>query len=134
MKSSLKNYWRPQERGEAIALIESHGARPLSLSTRVPVEGYLGSESVVDLSALNLSYIEQDNQQSVHIGAQTTLQNIAESPRLRLHVQSILAEAAYLATHLGMRNLATLEGVLRVPERSPEVLLALLVLVLDARA
>lgn len=132
MKSSLKIYHRPRERAEAVDLLTNGNTRPLSLSTRVPVEGYLDNESVVDLSALGLSYIERDEQALIRIGAQTTLQTIAESPLLRSQAHGLLADAAYLSTHLGMRNLATIGGVLLVPERSPEILLALLVL--DAQA
>src|SRR5438552_1774289 len=134
MMSSLQTYYRPKDRREAIDLLGQSGSQalPLSLSTRVPVEGYRGSEAVVDLSELNLSYIDQAEQASIRIGSQTTLQTVAESPVVQSHASGILAEAAHLSTHLGMRNLATIGGVARVPERSPEVLLALFVLAAQA--
>ncbi len=69
-------------------------------------------EAVVDLRDLGLSYISED-QQGVHIGAMTTLENMATSAVLQELAGGIVAQAAHASSssHL-IRNSATLGGTL----------------------
>ncbi|GCE11585.1 FAD binding domain-containing protein [Tengunoibacter tsumagoiensis] len=69
-------------------------------------------EAVVDLRDLGLAYISEDRQ-GLHIGAMTTLQQLADEPLLKEFASGLLARSALLSSssHL-IRNGATLGGTL----------------------
>jgi CO/xanthine dehydrogenase FAD-binding subunit len=117
----IKNYHRPADWDTARAALRD--SPPLLLGPRVPIPPYGDAVALTDLSRLELNYITADSA-GVHIGALTPLQALAESSQ----VGSLLNEAARLTTHYGLRNVATLGGLLLTPAGPPEILLALLVL------
>ncbi len=116
----IKNYHRPTDWDSAHAALRA--SEPLLLGPRVPIPPYGEAASLTDLSRLELNYIKTDSQ--IHIGALTTLQSLAEATL----VGSLLNEAAHLTTHYGLRNVATLGGLLLAESGPPEILLALLAL------
>jgi carbon-monoxide dehydrogenase medium subunit len=85
------------------------------------------AQAVVDLSKLNLDYVLIENN-GARLGAMTPLQTLVEAPELQSVVQGIVPETARLAAHLGLRQLATLEGALLSRKNLPELTLALLAL------
>jgi CO/xanthine dehydrogenase FAD-binding subunit len=97
---------------------------PVAVSPRMPVEPYAEADAVVDLGRLKLSYITED-EAGVHIGALTPLQDIVESELLKGVANGIVCEAAGLAAHLGLRNIATLGGALASSDGPQELRLAL---------
>jgi len=82
---------------------------------------------VVDLSRLDLANIRQ-TPEAVELGALVPLQDLVDAPWQHNPALGILAEAAHLAAHPGLRRLATVGGVLSARSGPPEVLLALLAL------
>ncbi|MBL8046825.1 MAG: FAD binding domain-containing protein [Anaerolineales bacterium] len=121
---AVKDYHRPTEIQAAAELVHA-GAVPLMLSPRPPLE--IEAESVVDLSQLGLSYIREE-EDGLHIGALTPLQEIAASATVQARANGILSQAAELSAHLGLRHIATLGGALYSNDGPPEVSLALYVL------
>lgn len=117
---------RPTDLAAAVELLSRTDEHivPLAVSPRMPVEPYAGADAVVDLSRLKLSYITED-ESGIHIGAMTTLQDIAESEMLKRIANGIVCEAAELAAHLGLRNIATLSGALASTEGPQELRLTL---------
>ncbi|NMB88741.1 MAG: hypothetical protein GYA17_10295, partial [Chloroflexi bacterium] len=75
---------------------------------------------------LDLDYIEFHPGSRLAIGAQTSLQSIAQSPLLQQYANGLLAEAAYASAALGLRNAAVLGGALAESDGPPELVLALL--------
>lgn len=118
---------RPATALEAAALLQQPGAVALDLGPRVPLEGYTNAEAVVDLSQLDLNYIRADGA-AIRIGPLTPLQTLVESEVIRAHAHGLLAEAAQLVAHLGLRHLATIGAAWRATNGPPEVRLALLAL------
>ena len=69
-------------------------------------------QAVVDLRDLGLAYISEDTR-GLHIGAMTTLQNMADTPMLKNLAMGLLARAALAsASSRLIRNCATLGGTL----------------------
>jgi CO/xanthine dehydrogenase FAD-binding subunit len=88
-------------------------------------------QAVVDLRDLGLNYITEDTR-GVHIGAMTTLQNMADSPLLKNLAMGLLARAALVSSSSRLiRNCATLGGTLGVGAHSQADLLTALT-VMDA--
>jgi carbon-monoxide dehydrogenase medium subunit len=102
-------------------------ASPLVIPPYVPADRYAGVDVIVDLSRLNLASIRQTGD-AVELGALVPLQDLVEAPWGNAPAAHILAQAAHLAAHPGLRRLATVGGVLSAHSGPPEVLLALLVL------
>jgi len=83
-------------------------------------------EAVVDLRDLQLSYIKEDAQM-IHIGAMTTLQNMADAPLLKNSADGVLARAAQASSFSRLlRNSATLGGTIGVGVASQADLLTAL--------
>lgn len=129
MPSQLREYHRPEEWATAVELLHRLDmvTVPLVIGTRPQTELYAGADSVVDLSALNLAYIVTDKQQTIKIGAMTTLQELADSTMLRSQASGILSSAAQFSAHQGLRNLATVGGAL-FSSLTSEIHLAFLIL------
>lgn len=128
MPKRLREYDRPEDLTTAqqlLARTDAHAA-PLVISPRPPVEPFKGVEAVVDLSHLNLAYITEERG-AILVGAMTPLQDLVDSPLIQSLADGVLAEAALISAHLGLRNLATLQGAL-TPDSPPEVQMALLAL------
>ncbi len=130
MPKRIREYHRPADWAAASELLRRADPRtaPLVLGPRPPSTPSADVEAVVDLSRLDLAYIHEDGGGVVHVGALTPLQDLADSPQLKSLANGILPEAAHLSAHLGLRQVATIGGVLVSREDSPEVLLTLLAL------
>jgi carbon-monoxide dehydrogenase medium subunit len=130
MPRRIREYHRPPDWITASELLRRTDARAalLVLGPRPPLPEENESDAVVDLSQLNLAYITEDINRVVHVGALTSLQDLAEAPLLKSLANGLLAEAAHLAAHLGLRHVATLGGALLARAGPPEIPLALLVL------
>lgn len=126
----------------ALALLQRDDGQtePLIVSPRPALDLFPHATAVVDLQPLGLDYILSEKEPSsaeqlVRIGAMTPLQTLVENPSSRALANGILAQAAYLSAHVGLRNLATLAGALigasSDGEGPTEVLLALLALNAD---
>lgn len=122
---------RPATPAEAAALLQQPATVPLELGPRVPLDPYANAESVIDLSRLGLDYIRAD-EDAIRIGPLTPLQALVESEVIRAHAGGLLARAAQIVAHLGLRHIVTLGAAWRATDGPPEVRLALLVL--DAAA
>lgn len=122
---------RPATPAEAAALLQQPGTAPLELGPRVALDPYANAETVVDLSQLSLDYIRAD-EDAIRIGPLTPLQALVESEVIRAHAGGLLARAAQIVAHLGLRHIATIGAAWRATDGPPEVRLALLVL--DAAA
>ncbi len=69
-------------------------------------------QAVVDLRDFELAYISEDAR-GIHIGAMTTLQNMADAPALKNLAMGLLARAALASSSSRLiRNCATLGGTL----------------------
>ncbi len=129
MPSRLRDYHRPADLQSAQKLLQRADARavPLILSPRLPLDPYRDADAVVDLSQLKLNTIKEDGG-TIRIGGMTPLQELADSDLLQAQAGGVLCQAAHLAAHLGLRNVATLGGAILSTDGPPEVLLALLAL------
>ncbi len=69
-------------------------------------------QAVVDLRDLDLAYVSEDGQ-GMHIGAMTTLQQMADAPALQALARGLLARAAEVSSSSRLlRNCATIGGTL----------------------
>lgn len=83
-------------------------------------------QAVVDLRDLDLAYIREDAR-GIHIGAMTTLQDMADSPVLRDLAAGLLARASQWSSPSRLiRNSATLGGTLAIGAASQADLLTAL--------
>jgi carbon-monoxide dehydrogenase medium subunit len=125
----LRRYHKPLDLKAAQMLLEREDEKNVLLSPgpKPPLDPFSGADAVVDVSGLDLAYVKAEAD-VIRIGAMTTLQAIAESPFVRGVADGVLAEAAQLSAHLGLRNLATLGGAMASTDSTPEVRLALLAL------
>ena len=129
MATRIQEYLRPTDWPDALkALRRPRGrARPLVIGPRPEALETWEAEAAVDLSRLELDYVEEEDQ-TIRLGALTPLQTLAASPLLQALADGIVSQAAALAGGLGVRNVASLAGALAPGEGSPEVRLALLAL------
>ena len=126
---SPKRYYRPQTVSQVLRLLAHYApnAAVLAGGTRLVAEHEPGIEVLLDLSALNLDYIETRPRQ-LRIGALTRLQSLTTHPHVRGLAAGLLSQAAECTAPRSIRNCATLGGTLRVSESTSELALALLVL------
>lgn len=129
MPSRLRDYHRPADLQSTQKFLQRADSRavPLNTSPRPPLDPYRDVDAVVDLSQLKLNTIKEDGG-TIRIGGMTPLQELADSDLLRAQAGGVLCQAAHLAAHLGLRNVATLGGAILSTDGPPEVLLALLAL------
>lgn len=129
MPGQIREFHRAANPARAVELLQRTevptGA--LVIGPRPPDSPFAGAEALVDLGGLALDYIRLDGDR-LQIGALTPLQALVESPAVNALAGGILAQAAQLAAHFGLRNLATVAGALADGDGPPEVLLALLAL------
>jgi aerobic carbon-monoxide dehydrogenase medium subunit len=130
---SILEYHRPASPGEALGLLQRLEVTtvPLVASPRPTALNEIQAAAVVDLSGLDLAFVSVEEDE-VRLGSMTPLQMLIETPALQSLVQGILPETARLAGHLGLRQLATLEGALLSRKSLPELTLALLALEAEA--
>jgi carbon-monoxide dehydrogenase medium subunit len=129
MLAHLSEYHRPKTVGTALHLLARQSPRsaPLAGGTWLVAERDPTIEAVVDLSALNLAFVEQRGRR-LRLGAMTTLQTLIADQRASTLVHALLAEAARRSAPRAIRNVATLGGALVAGGATSEVTLALLVL------
>lgn len=123
-------YYRPRTRAEAIVLLARRNfhASPLIVHPKPTALRQMGIDAFVDLSLLGLDYIQEAQDDSVHIGALATLQEMVESPALKDGAHLLLNRAARLVAGPGICNLSGLWGAIQARSGPPEVILALLAL------
>jgi CO/xanthine dehydrogenase FAD-binding subunit len=103
-------YARPEDLGEASALLAEEGAIPLAGGTDVAGQldrGIRTAELLVDLRSLGFGTIEA-NGDGVEIGATVTLRDLADSPLLASY--GAVTTAASLAASPLLRNVGTVGG------------------------
>ncbi len=134
---NLKEILKPASLDEAARLLQQPGTIALAGGTGLIADasrrphtqrGPGQAEAAVDLSALGLAYLHE-NDGTIAIGAMTTLAQLAESPIARSLAGGILAQAAHRSAASILRNQATVAGTL-IGE--PDSLLAVALLALDA--
>ncbi len=128
---NVREYLVPQSVEEALRLLSREGVKSALLAggTRLSAASPHEVESVIDLKALPLAYIQPDAS-GLRIGALTRLQAIVDSPAVAQFAGGALAEASrFTCSHL-LRNQGTLAGTLLSEDLNAE--LASVLLVLDA--
>ena len=129
----ILEYHRPADPAAAVALMQRLEVITVPLIPRprpAPLAD-LRAQAVVDLSGLKLAYLTA-SEKEICVGAMTPVQALVEAPALQALAQGLLPEAARLAGHWNLRQLATLQGALLSRKSLPELTLALLAL--DAEA
>ena len=131
MLLNVMEYHWAEQIDEALLLLSRTDIKTVPLAGGTYLLGHRDDsiQAVVDLRDLGLSYITEDAQ-SIHIGAMTTLQSMAESPILQNFAGGILAQAALASSFSRLiRNSATIGGTLGAGVASQaDVLTALAVL------
>jgi CO/xanthine dehydrogenase FAD-binding subunit len=130
MNKTIREYHRPKDIETAVKLLQRKDlpTKLLWVSPRPSNITIPEVEAVVDLGQIGLDHINETEDGRIHIGTMTTLQSVATSPILRSYANDILSKAAARTAHYGLRNLATIGGLLSMPKSGSEILLALLVL------
>ncbi len=135
MLLNLERYHRPKSLKEALSLLtgKANGSVvPIAGGTHVVSSNNQEIKELVDLAGLRLSFIKAEPTR-LRIGATATLQQIADSSKLRKPPFSILVEACQSTSVSKMiRNVATIGGELI--EASPYSDIATTLLALDAEA
>ncbi len=129
MLAHLSEYHRPKTVGTALRLLARQSPRtlPLAGGTWLVAERDPTIEAVVDLSALNLAFVEQRGRR-LRLGAMTTLQTLIADQQASSLGHGLLAQAARRSAPRAIRNVATLGGTLVAGGATSEVALALLAL------
>ena len=102
-------------------------AAPIILSTRPKEVFRRDTETAIDLTEMDLSYIRK-NGQTIEIGSMTNLQMLVESQELSSMLSKGLCVAARRMARINMRNQASVSGVLmdfEGPGDLPAVLMAI---------
>ncbi len=129
----LAEYHRPKTLAGALELLADQTSRRLPLAGGTHLVGVLETrrlrdvDGVVDLAALNLSYVQQVDA-SLRVGAMTTLSDLVEHPQSAALAGGILPETARFEGPLNLRNAATAGGLVALAEPDSELFAALLAL------
>jgi carbon-monoxide dehydrogenase medium subunit len=121
-------YVCPNDWDEAFSYLCQSDNTAMPYLINVKPAGLTNTNTLVDLSKLDLDYIRSTSEGSVEIGLLTPLEDLIHAPELQRQPYRILAEAAYQVAPLGLRNLATLAGAIDSHSSPAEVSLALLIL------
>jgi CO/xanthine dehydrogenase FAD-binding subunit len=127
----LTEYHKPTTLDDALKLLRRTSLKtvPLAGGTSLVPEAARDVQAVVDLNALDLSFVRQD--QDLQIGATTKLQTIADHEAVRTYADSLLATAILDSASRQTREAASLAGsIVAAPGNSP---LFTALLALDAR-
>jgi len=133
MPANIREFHRAPTTAQALELLKrtETPTTALVVSPRLPDPPFAQAEAVVDLQALPLNTLVVAGD-AIRIGALVDLQTLVTSATLAAVADGILVEAAALAAHFGLRNLATvagaIDGATDNPPGPPEVRLALLAL------
>ena len=117
MLLNLLEYHWAEDIDDALLLLARTDPKTIPLAGGTYILGLSDDtiQSVVDLRDLELSYITEDTVGSgaIHIGAMTTLQNIADNPVLKDLAGGLLSRSALASSFSRLiRNSATLGGTL----------------------
>ena len=129
----LAEYHRPKTLANALELLSDRTSRRLPLAGGTHLVGALETrqrrdvDGVVDLAALNLSYVQQADA-SLRVGAMTTLTELVEHPLSATLAGGILSETARFEGPHNLRNAATAGGLIALAEPDSELFAALLAL------
>lgn len=129
----LAEYHRPETLADALELLADRTARRLPLAGGTHLVGALETrqrrdvDGVVDLAALNLSYVQQAGA-SLRVGAMTTLTDLVEHPLSAALAGGILPRTARFEGPHNLRNAATAGGLTALAEPDSELFAALLAL------
>ncbi|MYC97250.1 MAG: hypothetical protein F4X14_20020 [Caldilineaceae bacterium SB0661_bin_32] len=129
----LAEYHRPETLAAALDLLADRTARRLPLAGGTNLVGALETrqrrdvDGVVDLAALNLSYLQQAGA-SLRVGAMTTLADLVEHPLSATLAGGILPRTARFEGPRNLRNAATAGGLVALAEPDSELFAALLAL------
>lgn len=114
MLLNLLEYHWAEDIDDALLLLSRTDIKTVPLAGGTYVLGQTDEtiQAVVDLRDLQLAYIKEDAQ-TIHIGAMTTLQSIADAPLLKNTVDGLLSRAAQASSFSRLlRNSATLGGTI----------------------
>ncbi len=126
---NLRDIHRPIKIEDALKLLQQPDTVPMAGGTELIAGARHDVRAVVDLSALGLSYI-RENQGMIAIGATTTLADLVDSPILQAYASGVLARAAHKTTSGVLRNQSTVAGTIIT---EPNGVLATALLALDTR-
>lgn len=118
----VREYVFAADLAEAVRLLQQPGTAAWVPSPRMPETP--PAPVLVDLQRLNLATVERVGK-TLRIGGQAPLEALATDPTAAGLANGILTQAARLAAHRGLRNLATMQGALTDPDGPPELLLVL---------
>ncbi len=127
MLRELRDYYRPTDLDEALALLNQPGLRSAPLAGGTELLGRRDREiqAVVDLQDLGLDYLRADRD-GLYIGALTALQTLVTAPALRTYASGIVARAAEHSAQFTERNAATVGGTVASGSGSHDLLVAFL--------
>lgn len=129
MLLNLQHYHRPTDIDQAVALLRQGAPSTVVLAggTTLLASQRRDVEAVVDLRDLPLAYTRVQGA-TLHIGAATTLQNLADAPDLQEFSSGVLAEMAGAVANRNIRNAATVGGCVASAGGENSLLAALLAL------
>jgi len=124
---NLKEYHRPKDLTEAVALLQRKHPRTVVLSggTWLVGEAPRDVEAVVDIADLGLNRILVEGN-LVRIGAAVTHQQLVESEQLRTSALRVISETAQAMSGLNIRNRATIGGAIVTADAASPLVTALL--------
>ena len=108
---NITAYHSPTTLHEAVDLLATEGRTIIAGGTDLLVNPryMVGVREVVDIRALNLNYIREE-QGELRIGAATTMRTVALNPTIQQLASGILARGAAVCGSPNIRNMATLAG------------------------
>jgi probable selenate reductase FAD-binding subunit len=129
MLLNLQHYHRPTDLDQAVALLRqgAPGTVVLAGGTTLLASKRRDVQAVVDLRDLPLAYTRTQGA-TLHVGATTTLQNLADAPDLQEFSSGVLAQMAGAIANRNIRNAATLGGCVASAGGENPLLAALLAL------
>jgi len=124
---NLKEYHRPKDLTEAVALLQRKQPRTVVLNggTWLVGEAPRDVEAVVDITDLGLNRILVEGN-LVRIGAAVTHQQLVESEQLRTSALRVISETAQAMSGLNIRNRATIGGAIVTADAASPLVTALL--------
>ncbi len=133
MPANIREFHRASTAAQTLDLLRRTATPTAALvaAPRMPDDPFAQVEAVIDLQTLPFATISTTGA-AIRIGALADLQTVATAAPLAVIADGIVSQAAQLAAHFGLRNLATVAGAIAgamgEPPGPPEVLLALLAL------
>jgi len=124
---NLKEYHRPKDVAEAVALLQRKQTRTVVLGggTWLASEALCDVEAVVDIADLGLNRIVAEGN-LVRIGAAVTHQQLVESELLRASALRVIGQTAHAMSGLNIRNRATIAGAIVTADAASPLVTALL--------